>query len=90
MFSDNELRLKRLCRFPLGSPFRSLCMMLLSAAKMSQKSVWVGRFVNPAASPQISVPHVPVLCSCVAWLVLELCTVSSGFSFLTPLWEGLC
>lgn len=52
MFSDNELRLKRLCRFPLGSPFRSLCVMLLSAVEMSQKSVWVGRFVNPAVSPR--------------------------------------
>ena len=52
MFSDNELRLKRLRCFPLGSPFRSPCVMPLSAAEMSEKSVWVGRFVNPAASPR--------------------------------------
>lgn len=50
MFSDNELRSKRLCFFPLASPFISPCGMPLSATEMSEKSVWVGRFVNLAVS----------------------------------------
>lgn len=90
MFSDNELRLKCLCFFLLVSPFRSPCGMPLSATEMSEKSVWVGRFLNLLPPSEIAALHIPILCSCTAWIILELCTVSSGFSFLMPLWGNQC
>lgn len=75
---------------PAWEPIQvSLCDASLCRGDVSEISLG-GKICESCCLPQISVPHVPVLCSCVAWVVLELCTVSSRFSFLTPLWEGLC